>query len=162
MSLISQTIWICFFFVLYFFWLSLDGIDLNAYIVEHKILVVIKISANVRVYQDFVNYVYLATQPAMECVSSYSRAGRRGQSLPNVLYPLLLTLSLISHIHLPFTGHDIEGVKINDSKNCTSTCVGLIRQGSSSCLCVAVKRTVQIYELTRTRLRHRYVSVSVR
>lgn len=55
------------------------------------------------------------------------------------------------------SGREVEGVKITDSKNCMYTCVGLIRQGSSSCLCVAVKRTVQIYELTRTRLRHRSV-----
>lgn len=53
-------------------------------------------------------------------------------------------------------GHETDGVKVNDGKNCTLACVGLIRQGSSSCLCLAVKRTVQIYELTRTRLRHRY------
>lgn len=55
----------------------------------------------------------------------------------------------------PAAGHEIEGVKVADSKNCTTTCVGLIRQGNSSCLCIAVKRTVQIYDLTRTRLRHR-------
>lgn len=56
-----------------------------------------------------------------------------------------------------YSGHDVEAVKVAESKNCTTSCVGLIRQGSSSCLCIAVKRTVQVYELTRTRLRHRKV-----
>ena len=79
MSLISLTIWSC-FFVLFFFRLSLDGIDLNTYIVEHKILVVIKISANVRVYQDFVNYVY---QP---CSQSLPIRELRDQASHSLMY----------------------------------------------------------------------------
>lgn len=63
--------------------------------------------------------------------------------------------------YLAVEGREVDGVKLTDSKNCTSVCVGLIRQGSSSCLCVAVKRTVYIYELTRTRLRHRCVRARV-
>ena len=51
----------------------------------------------------------------------------------------------------------IEGVKIVDSKGCSMFCVGAVRQGTSSCLCVAVKRQIIVYELNRTKQRHRRV-----
>ncbi len=34
---------------------------------------------------------------------------------------------------------------------------GLVRQGTSTCLCVAVKRSILVYEINRTRQRHRRV-----
>ena len=34
---------------------------------------------------------------------------------------------------------------------------GLVRQGTSTCLCVAVKRTIMVFEINRTRQRHRRV-----
>ncbi|XP_064621934.1 serine/threonine-protein kinase MRCK alpha-like isoform X5 [Lineus longissimus] len=65
------------------------------------------------------------------------------------------------HIRLtPLTvleGFDVESVKIAESKGCTTFCTGLVRQGTSTCLCVAIKRTVVVYELNRTRQRHRKV-----
>ena len=34
-------------------------------------------------------------------------------------------------------------------------CTGLVSQGTSTCLCVAIKRTILVYELNRSKLRHR-------
>ena len=34
---------------------------------------------------------------------------------------------------------------------------GLVRQGTSMCLCVAVKNTIKVFELNRTKQRHRKV-----
>ena len=36
-------------------------------------------------------------------------------------------------------------------------CTGSVRQASSRCLCVAIKRTIQVYELNKTRQRHRKI-----
>ena len=54
-------------------------------------------------------------------------------------------------------GESVEFQKIAESKGCTSFCTGLVRQGTSTVLCVAIKRTIAIYELNRTRIRHRKV-----
>jgi len=52
---------------------------------------------------------------------------------------------------------NIECVKIVDSKGCSMFCYGAVRQGTTSCLCVAVKRQIIVYELNRTKQRHRRV-----
>ncbi|KAK3093861.1 hypothetical protein FSP39_021152 [Pinctada imbricata] len=52
-------------------------------------------------------------------------------------------------------GHEVDPVKIQESRGCHIFCAGRVRQGS--CLCVAIKRTVQVYELNRTRQRHRKI-----
>lgn len=52
-------------------------------------------------------------------------------------------------------GHDGDPVKIPESKGCSVFCTGLIRQGCCSCLCVAIKRTIQVYELNKTRQKYR-------
>ena len=76
-------------------------------------------------------------------------------------------------------GGDSEPVKINETKGCSLFCVGSVQQqgGSSAasavtavgggnggiinCLCVAIKRTVQVYELIKSRQRYRKVSLAV-
>ncbi|XP_013414269.1 serine/threonine-protein kinase MRCK alpha isoform X3 [Lingula anatina] len=55
------------------------------------------------------------------------------------------------------SAESVESVKINETRGCTTICTGLISQGSVNCLCVAIKRTVVIYELTRTKQRHKRV-----
>jgi serine/threonine-protein kinase MRCK len=52
---------------------------------------------------------------------------------------------------------NVEPFKITETKGSTTFCTGLVRQGSSHCLCVAVKRTVYVYELNLTRVRHKRV-----
>lgn len=52
-------------------------------------------------------------------------------------------------------GHESDPFKIAETKGCHLFCTGLVRQGSSSCLCVAIKRTIQVYELNKTKQRHR-------
>ncbi|XP_035826923.1 serine/threonine-protein kinase MRCK alpha isoform X4 [Aplysia californica] len=55
-------------------------------------------------------------------------------------------------------GHDTDPLKINETKGCHTFCHGVIRQpqsGSSCVLCVAIKRTVQVYEINKTRQRYR-------
>lgn len=54
-------------------------------------------------------------------------------------------------------GYEAEVVKIQETKGCQFFCTGLMRQGSTVALCVAIKRTVQVYELNKTRQRHRKV-----
>ncbi|XP_059170466.1 serine/threonine-protein kinase MRCK alpha-like isoform X3 [Physella acuta] len=55
-------------------------------------------------------------------------------------------------------GTEAEPIKINETKGCHIFCHGEIRQpqgGSSCCLSVAIKRTVQVYEVNKTRARYR-------
>lgn len=53
-------------------------------------------------------------------------------------------------------GRDGEAYKLAETKGCQTLCWGVVRQGGTlSCLCVAVKRQVIIYELTKTRTRQR-------
>ncbi|KAL2098588.1 hypothetical protein ACEWY4_005068 [Coilia grayii] len=53
-------------------------------------------------------------------------------------------------------GRESEAYKLAETKGCQALCWGLVRQGSPlSCLCVAVKRQVIVYELTKTRTRQR-------
>ncbi|ELU12542.1 hypothetical protein CAPTEDRAFT_156898 [Capitella teleta] len=51
----------------------------------------------------------------------------------------------------------VECVKIEESRSCSVFCTGTVRQGTSTCLCVASKRTIVVYELNRTKVRHRKV-----
>lgn len=53
-------------------------------------------------------------------------------------------------------GYEVDPVKIVESKGCHLFCAGLVRQGTS-CLCVAIKRTIQVYELNKTRQKHRKI-----
>ncbi|BFZ07324.1 hypothetical protein BsWGS_10363 [Bradybaena similaris] len=51
-----------------------------------------------------------------------------------------------------------QPLKINETKGCQLFCHGEIRQphgGSSCCLCVANKRTIQVYEINKTRQKYR-------
>ena len=54
-------------------------------------------------------------------------------------------------------GFDVESVKLTETKGCSSFCTGQVRQGTTTCLCVANKRTVVVYELNRTKTRHRRI-----
>lgn len=63
-----------------------------------------------------------------------------------------------------------ELIKISESKGCSTMCLGAVKHAGSSvvgvaggstiitCLCVAIKRTVQVYEVLKTRQRYRKVS----
>ncbi|XP_031435563.1 serine/threonine-protein kinase MRCK alpha isoform X2 [Clupea harengus] len=53
-------------------------------------------------------------------------------------------------------GRESEAYKLAETKGCQALCWGLVRHGCPlSCLCVAVKRQVILYELTKTRTRQR-------
>ncbi|XP_048738047.2 serine/threonine-protein kinase MRCK alpha-like isoform X4 [Ostrea edulis] len=55
-------------------------------------------------------------------------------------------------------GHETDPVKIPETRGCQMFCVGTVphgMQGSITCLCVAVKRTIQVYELNKTRQKFR-------
>jgi len=51
-----------------------------------------------------------------------------------------------------------DSVKVDETKNCSNFATGLFCQGSTTCVCVAVKKHVLIFELNATRLRHRKVA----
>lgn len=74
-------------------------------------------------------------------------------------------------------GGESEPVKMAETKGCSMFCVGSIQQqgggaasavtavgggngGIMNCLCVAIKRTVQVYELVKSRQRYRKVCAS--
>ena len=52
-------------------------------------------------------------------------------------------------------GDIVEPIKLLETKGCSSVCLGLIRQGTATLLCVACKRAVLVYELNHTKARHR-------
>ena len=54
-------------------------------------------------------------------------------------------------------GENVEATKLSDTRGSSAFCVGLVTHGTTMCLCVAIKRTVMIYELNRTKTRHRKV-----
>ena len=54
-------------------------------------------------------------------------------------------------------GENVEPTKLSDTRGSAMFCVGLVTHGTTMCLCVSIKRTVIIYELNRTRTRHRKV-----
>ena len=57
-------------------------------------------------------------------------------------------------------GHDTEPIKMMETKGCIMFAVGSIHGDTTSCLCVAVKRHVVVYELNRTKFRHLKIRVS--
>ncbi|XP_070576625.1 serine/threonine-protein kinase MRCK alpha-like isoform X2 [Ptychodera flava] len=54
-------------------------------------------------------------------------------------------------------GYEMEGIKLQETKGCTLFAIGTVRQGSTTCICAAVKRHVFVYELNRTKIRHRKI-----
>ncbi|KAL8615672.1 hypothetical protein ACOMHN_034822 [Nucella lapillus] len=112
------------------------------------------------------------------------RVGERAEKKQVYMLDLVLEQQLLVYIfskqhyikllHVSaLDGSDSEPVKINESKGCSTFCVGSVQQqgdGNSAsvvtavgggnggvihCLCVAIKRTVQVYELVKTRQRYR-------
>lgn len=49
----------------------------------------------------------------------------------------------------------VESIKLEETRGCSALCVGSVRQGTSVCLCAAIKRAVIVFEINRTRQRHR-------
>ncbi|XP_062523563.1 serine/threonine-protein kinase MRCK alpha-like [Corticium candelabrum] len=59
-------------------------------------------------------------------------------------------------------GQQLEGVvKVQESKGAQVFAWGPIRVGALNCLCVAVKKKVYVYELNKTRLKHRKIKEMV-
>ncbi|XP_015747480.1 PREDICTED: serine/threonine-protein kinase MRCK alpha-like [Acropora digitifera] len=58
-------------------------------------------------------------------------------------------------------GHETEPIKINEAKNCIMFATGS-HDNSASCLCVALKRQILIYELNRSKQRHHRLKVSTK
>lgn len=54
-------------------------------------------------------------------------------------------------------GYDVDPVKIQETKNCHLFCTNSGQQFSSTYLCVAIKRTIQTFELTKSRQKHRKI-----
>ncbi|XP_033101153.1 serine/threonine-protein kinase MRCK alpha-like isoform X2 [Anneissia japonica] len=52
---------------------------------------------------------------------------------------------------------DVSSIKVEEPRGCTMFTTGRIRQGSTTCLCIATRRHVYVYELNRTRVRHRKI-----
>lgn len=54
---------------------------------------------------------------------------------------------------------EVEWYKVADTKGASSFCTGLMKPGTNPayCFCVAMKRHVFIYEITRTKTRHQKV-----
>uniref|UniRef100_H2Z2Y0 non-specific serine/threonine protein kinase n=1 Tax=Ciona savignyi TaxID=51511 RepID=H2Z2Y0_CIOSA len=56
---------------------------------------------------------------------------------------------------------DVDAIKIEESKGCTALTSGPYRQGSTTCLCVSVKRWVVahlfVYEMNSTKTRHKKI-----
>ena len=52
-------------------------------------------------------------------------------------------------------GYGVEWIKLTDTKGCTVCCVGNPSGASRTLLCVAMKRHILIYEITRDKGRHR-------
>ncbi|XP_041468189.1 serine/threonine-protein kinase MRCK alpha-like isoform X2 [Lytechinus variegatus] len=48
-------------------------------------------------------------------------------------------------------------IKVEEPRGCTMFTTGIIRQGSTTCMCVAMKRTVLIYEFNRNKGRHKRI-----
>ncbi|XP_066279776.1 serine/threonine-protein kinase MRCK alpha-like isoform X15 [Branchiostoma lanceolatum] len=61
------------------------------------------------------------------------------------------------HPWVALDGSEVESIKIPETKGCTMFAMGAIRQGSTTCLCTAVKRHVFVYELNRTKTRHKKI-----
>ena len=50
---------------------------------------------------------------------------------------------------------NIDSNKLNETKGCSTFCTGLVAQGASTCLCVAAKKFIYVYEINRTKTRHK-------
>lgn len=52
-------------------------------------------------------------------------------------------------------GHEVEWIKVGETKGCSTFCSGIMKSGPnpSYCFCVAMKKQVNIYEITRTKPR---------
>lgn len=49
----------------------------------------------------------------------------------------------------------MDSYKISETKGCSTFCTGPIAQGASRCLCVASKKFIYVYEINRTKTRHK-------
>ncbi|KAK3733779.1 hypothetical protein QZH41_015098 [Actinostola sp. cb2023] len=110
--------------------------------------------------------VVIGTEDGLFCLElmkeSISRIGDNKKAFQVEMLPEDQLLVLISgknrHIRLyplsTLDGHDTEPVKIAESKGCSMFATGGIHSNSSSCLCVAIKRHIVVYELNRTKFRH--------
>ncbi|XP_063049342.1 serine/threonine-protein kinase MRCK alpha-like [Engraulis encrasicolus] len=84
-----------------------------------------------------------------------------------VLMPAEQLVAMVSgrnrHVRLmssaALEGRDSEAYKMADTRGCQAICYGVVRQGggATSVMCVAIKRQVLVYELTRTRTRQRRI-----
>ncbi|XP_069500840.1 serine/threonine-protein kinase MRCK alpha-like isoform X2 [Ambystoma mexicanum] len=75
---------------------------------------------------------------------------------------LLAVFSGKSHSVRLFTWGDLEnlesnGIKITEAKNCQTMVLGVICQGTTTALCVAIKRQVLCYQLTNIKMRYRKI-----
>ncbi|XP_057678550.1 serine/threonine-protein kinase MRCK alpha isoform X2 [Corythoichthys intestinalis] len=52
-------------------------------------------------------------------------------------------------------GHEIESFKLVETKGCQTIVSGTVRNGSQTCLCVAMKRQIMCYEVNKSKVRHR-------
>ena len=50
---------------------------------------------------------------------------------------------------------NMDSFKISETKGCSTFCTGAIAQGASTCLCVASKKFIFVYEINRTKTRHK-------
>ena len=56
-------------------------------------------------------------------------------------------------------GQEVEWIKVGETKGCTTFSCGLMKSGTqpSHCFCVAIKKQVLIYEITRIKPRYHKV-----
>ncbi|XP_077442563.1 serine/threonine-protein kinase MRCK alpha isoform X2 [Stigmatopora argus] len=52
-------------------------------------------------------------------------------------------------------GHEIDSFKLVETKGCQTIVSGPVRNGSQTCLCVAMKRQIMCYEVNKSKVRHR-------
>ncbi|XP_051909435.1 serine/threonine-protein kinase MRCK alpha isoform X3 [Hippocampus zosterae] len=52
-------------------------------------------------------------------------------------------------------GREIESYKLGETKGCQTIVSGPVRNGSLTCLCVAMKRQIMCYEVNKSKARHR-------
>ncbi|XP_048579226.1 serine/threonine-protein kinase MRCK alpha isoform X3 [Nematostella vectensis] len=110
--------------------------------------------------------VVLGTEDGLFCLElmkeSVARIGDSKKAYQVEMVPDDQLIVIISgknrHIRLyplsALDGHETEPIKINDTKGCIMFATGSIHSNTSSCLCVAVKRHIFVYELNRTKYRH--------
>ncbi|XP_077567517.1 serine/threonine-protein kinase MRCK alpha isoform X2 [Stigmatopora nigra] len=56
---------------------------------------------------------------------------------------------------LALDGHEIDSFKLVETKGCQTIVSGPVRNGSLTCLCVAMKRQIMCYEVNKSKVRHR-------